>query len=206
MEFKLLNMKGSSSGTLTLSDDVFSRKVHPQTINDVVKAQLNNERQGTVFTKVRNEVRGGGRKPWRQKGTSRARQGSTRSPIWPGGACTFGPRPRIYDHRPPKKAVDRAIMGILSSMAAEDRIKVVAGLTFESGKTRDVRAFLTAIKAEKALIVVSEISELTRRATTNLKGLKIVTPMQVSPVDLLRYGTLAISDGAVKQLEEGLQK
>ncbi|MFZ2958954.1 MAG: 50S ribosomal protein L4 [Candidatus Ozemobacteraceae bacterium] len=218
MELKKWNMKGSEAGRVVVSDNVFARTketaaknqdilpVHPQTILDVVKSQLNNERQGTVCTKTRSDVRGGGRKPWRQKGTGRARSGTIRSPLWPGGGCTFGPLPHLYDHRPPKKVVDRALQGILTDMATNDRIRVVEGLAFESGKTKDVIAFLEGQKLDKALFVVSEISEKSSRAVQNLKNVRIVTPLQVNAVDLLRYKTLAISDQALKTLEEALNK
>ncbi|MBF0500100.1 MAG: 50S ribosomal protein L4 [Candidatus Riflebacteria bacterium] len=218
MQLKKWNMKGSESGSVNVSDGVFARTaataekdsditpVHPQTITDVVKSQLNNERQGTLCTKTRAEVRGGGKKPWRQKGTGRARAGSTRSPLWPGGGATFGPRPRIYDHRPPKKVVDRALQGILTAMAANDRIHVVEGLAFETGKTKDVVAFMETHKLVKALFVVSAISDKTSQAVRNLKNVRLVTPLQVNAVDLLKYNTLAISDQALKTLEEALNK
>lgn len=206
MEIKKLSIEGKAKGTISLNDEVFANKAHPQTVNDVVKAQLNNARQGTVSTKTRAEVSGGGRKPWRQKGTGRARCGSNRSPIWIGGGSTFGPRPRIYDHRPPKKIVDGALRGILTDLAANDRVKVIEKLAFESGKTKDVVKFLASIKFEKVLLVVKEISDTTRRAVRNLKEVKIVTPMQVNAYDLLKFGGMAISEDAVQPLEEVLSK
>jgi large subunit ribosomal protein L4 len=206
MEAKIFKMNGSENGSIKLNDTIFAAKVNPQTINDVVKAQLNNERQGNAFTKEKGEVRASTRKLYRQKGTGRARQGSAKSPLHVGGGTTFGPRPKCFDHRPPKKVVDKALMGVLSDKAATGAIRVVEGLDFETGKTRDVNAFLKDHKIEKALFVVPEISENTRRATANLKDVKVVTPLHVNVVDLLKYGQVAISDKAVKMLEEVLVK
>ncbi|MGM0600037.1 MAG: 50S ribosomal protein L4 [Candidatus Rifleibacteriota bacterium] len=206
MEAKIFKMNGSENGSIKLNDTIFAAKVNPQTINDVVKAQLNNERQGNAFTKEKGEVRASTRKLYRQKGTGRARQGSAKSPIHVGGGTAFGPRPKNFDHRPPKKVVDKALMGVLSDKAATGSIRVVEGLDFETGKTRDVSAFLKDHKIEKALFVVPEISENIRRATANLKDVKVVTPLHVNVVDLLKYGQVAISDKAVKMLEEVLVK
>lgn len=206
MEAKIFKMNGSENGSIKLNDTIFAAKVNPQTINDVVKAQLNNERQGNAFTKEKGEVRASTRKLYRQKGTGRARQGSAKSPLHVGGGTTFGPRPKCFDHRPPKKVVDKALMGVLSDKAATGAIRVVESLDFETGKTRDVNAFLKDHKIEKALFVVPEISENTRRATANLKDVKVVTPLHVNVVDLLKYGQVAISDKAVKMLEEVLVK
>jgi large subunit ribosomal protein L4 len=204
METKKYAMNGTENGSVTLNEQVFGKKAHPQTITDVVKAQLNNERQGTVFTKVRSEVVGSGRKLYRQKGTGRARAGDIKSPLQHGGGITFGPRPRTFDQRPPKKVVDRAIIGVLTEKAASEAIRVIDGLDFETGKTKDVVAFMKNHNFDKALLVVSEISENTRRATSNLHNVKVVTPMNVNVVDLLKYGKVAISDKAVKMLEEVL--
>ncbi len=206
METKKFQMNGREVGSITLKDEVFAAKSHPQTVTDVVKAQLNNERQGTLNTKTRGEVRGGGRKPWRQKGTGRARQGSTVSPLWPGGGCTFGPRPRTYDHRPPRQMVDVALRGVLTELAAHQRVRVVENLTFDSGKTADVVKFLAEHKLDKALLVLPEVTAKSKLATRNLKCVKVVTPHQVNVVDLLKYGHLAISDKAVRTLEEVLVK
>jgi large subunit ribosomal protein L4 len=204
MEVKKWTIEGKESGVITLNDTVFATKAHPQTITDVVKAQLNNARQGTVKTKTRAEVAGGGRKPWRQKGTGRARAGSIRSPLWPGGGSTFGPRPHIYDHRPPKKVVDRAVTGALAELTKNNRVYVVEKLGFESGKCKDIVAFLKKMNMERALIVVPTVTENLKRASRNMKNVKVVTPTQVNTVDLLKYGHMAISAEAVKSLEEVL--
>lgn len=206
MEAKKLNMKGVESGAITLSDEIFAAKAHPQTITDVVKTQLNNERLGTNNTKTRGEVRGGGRKPWRQKGTGRARAGSTTSPLWPGGGNCFGPKARTYDARPPHKMVGKAVRGVLTELAANKRVRVVENLAFDSGKTADVVKFLESLKVEKSLLVVTEITAKARLATRNLKCVKLVTPSNVNAVDLLKYGHVAISDKAVRSLEEVLVK
>jgi large subunit ribosomal protein L4 len=151
MEAKIYKMNGTESGSIDLNERVFAEKAHPQTINDVVKAQLNNQRQGNAFTKQKGEVVASCRKIYRQKGTGRSRQGSLKSPLHVGGGTTFGPRPRDFDHRPPKKVVDKAIIGILSDKAGAGAIRVVESLDFANGKTRDVREFLKSHKIEKAL-------------------------------------------------------
>jgi large subunit ribosomal protein L4 len=206
MEAKIYKMNGTESGSIKLNEAVFAKVAHPQTINDVVKAQLNNERQGNAFTKTRGEVNFSTRKIYRQKGTGRARHGSIKAGIFVGGGTCFGPRPHAFDQRPPKKVVDRALIGILSEKATEGAIRVIEGLDFASGKTKDVCAFLKNHKIEKALFVVPELNENIKRATRNLKTVKAVTPMHVNAVDLLKYGQVAISDKAVKMLEEVLVK
>jgi len=206
METKVYKMNGTASGSVNLDERVFAVKAHPQTITDVVKSQLNNERQGTVSTKTRSEVNGTTKKMFKQKGTGRARKGDIKSPLHPGGGITFGPRPKIYDQRPPKKVVDRAVVGVLTELANAGTVRVVENLEFASGKTKDVRIFLESHKLNKVLFVVPEISENTRRATSNLHNVKVVTPMNVNVVDLLKYGNVAINDKAVKLLEEVLVK
>lgn len=206
METKIFKMNGTASGSVKLDERVFASKAHPQTITDVVKAQLNNQRQGTVSTMTRGEISGTTKKMFKQKGTGRARQGDIKSPLHPGGGRVFGPKPRVFDHRPPKKVVDKAIIGVLTELVSAGTIRVVENLEFASGKTKDVRAFLESHKLNKVLFVVPEISVNTRRAVANLKNVKVVTPMHVNVVDLLKYGNIAINDKAVKILEEALVK
>ena len=206
METKIFKMNGTASGSVTLDEKVFATKAHPQTINDVVKAQLNNERHGTVSTMTRGEVNGTTKKMFKQKGTGRARQGDIKSPLHPGGGRVFGPKPRVFDQRPPKQVVDRAIIGVLTVMASNGAIRVVEGLEFATGKTKDVASFLESHKLNKVLLVVPQITDNTKRATANLKNVKVVTPMHVNVVDLLKYGQVAINDKAVKMLEEVLVK
>jgi large subunit ribosomal protein L4 len=206
METKLYTMNGTENGSITLDDQIFAHAAHPQTINDVVKAQLNNQRQGTVNTRTRGEISGTTKKMFKQKGTGRARQGDIKSPLHVGGGTTFGPKPRSFDQRPPKKVVDRAIIGVLSGLVQEGSIRVVEGLEFSTGKTKDVVTFMTAHAMDKALFVVSNISNETKRAVANLRNVKVVTPMHVNVVDLLKYGKVAINKEAVTQLQEVLVK
>lgn len=206
METKIFKMNGTASGSVKLDERVFAVKAHPQTINDVVKAQLNNERHGTVSTMTRGEVNGTTKKMFKQKGTGRARQGDIKSPLHPGGGRAFGPKPRIFDQRPPKQVVDRAIIGVLTVLANNGTIRVVEGLEFATGKTKDVASFLESHKLNKVLFVVPQVSVSTRRATANLRNVKVVTPMHVNVVDLLKYGNVVINDKAVKMLEEVLVK
>lgn len=206
METKIFNMNGTENGSITLNDEIFAVVAHPQNINDIVKSQLNNERLGTVNTLTRSEVNGNVKKMFRQKGTGRARQGDIKSPLHIGGGIAFGPKSKTYDQRPPKKAVDKAIKGVLSLLAKDDAVRVVEGLDFASGKTKDVSNFMEAHKLDKALLVVPQISENTKRAVANYKGVKVVTPLNVNVVDLLKYGHVAINVEAVKPLQEALVK
>lgn len=206
METKIFKMNGTASGSVKLDERVFACKAHPQTVNDVVKSQLNNERQGTVSTLTRGEVNGTTKKMFKQKGTGRARQGDIKSPLHPGGGQAFGPKPRLFDHRPPKKIVDRAIIGVLSLLVSNGNIRVVEGLEFATGKTKDVASYLESNKLKKVLFVVPQVSEATKRAVANLKNVKVVTPMNVNVVDMLKFGNVVINDKAVKMLEEILVK
>lgn len=206
METKVYKMDGTESGSVSLSEKVFASKVHPQTITDVVKAQLNNERQGNASTKNRALVTGSGRKLYRQKGTGRARQGDIKSPLHVGGGRVFGPTPRDYDHRPPKKVVKKALMGVLTDKVAQGAFKVIEDLQFNEGKTRQAAEFLKQHKLEKVLFILPELSEQTQRAISNLKNVKAVTPRHVNVVDLLRYSHVAISDKAVETLQEVFEK
>lgn len=202
MEAKKYNMNGTENGFVTLDDRVFAAKANPQTINDVVKAQRNNERQGTSSTKTRSEINGSTRKLYKQKGTGRARQGDIKSPLHNGGGIIFGPKPKVYDQRPPKKVVDKAVIGVLTELASEGTVRVVENLEFAGGKTKEVQEFLNNHNLKKVLFVVNEISENTKRATSNIRGVKVVTPMHVNVVDLLKYGSVAINDKAVQTLQE----
>lgn len=207
MEIKLYTTEGKQKGTTTLSEEIFSVKAHPQTINDVVKAQLCNSHIGTVSTKSIGEVSGTTKKMYRQKGTGRARQGSSKSPLHPGGGHTFALTQRVRDQRPPKKIVDKAIKGILSGLARENKVTVVENLGFTSGKTKDVVSFMEKLEVVKAVFVVPEITPETRRAVSNLsKKVKVVTPMNVNAVDMLKFGAVIISDKAIKPLEEVMDR
>lgn len=204
METKIYKMNGTENGSFTLNEELFGKKAHPQTITDVVKSQLNNQRHGTVCVKTRSEVVAGGKKLFRQKGTGRARQGNIATPLHQGGGKAFGPRPRNFSQRPPKKLVDRAIIGVLTDKAENGAVRIVEGLEFSTGKTKDVVSFMNNHKLEKALCVLPEVSVNTKRAVNNLHNIKVVTPMHMNIVDLLKYGNLIISDKAVKMLEEVL--
>ncbi len=199
-------MSGTESGTMTLDEQIFAKPAHPQTINDVVKAQRNNERQGNASTLTRSEVRGTGKKMYKQKGTGRARMGDIKNPLLIGGGITFGPKPRAFDQRPPKKVVDRAIIGVLTELAKGGAVRVVDGLEFNTGKTKDVVNFLNTHSMKKALFVMNEISNETKRAVANLKNVKVVSPMHVNVVDLLKYGNMTIHKDAMDTLKEVLVK
>ncbi|NLM16249.1 MAG: 50S ribosomal protein L4 [Candidatus Riflebacteria bacterium] len=206
METKVFNMQGAEVSTVKLEEKIFANKAHPQTINLVVKAHLNNQRQGNASTKNRSEVKGSGKKIYKQKGTGRARHGDRYAPIFTGGGVAFGPRPRTFDQRLPQKMVRRALMGALTELYEHDRINVVQDAKFETGKTKEAASYMKNNGYDKMLFVVNEIDPMTVRATSNLPQVKIVTPMHVNTYDLLKYGRAVIDREALDTLQEVLVK
>jgi large subunit ribosomal protein L4 len=157
METKVYSVDGKDVGTITLSDDVFGREVSEGSIYHAIRNELANLRIGTASTKGRSEVRGSGAKPWRQKGTGRARAGHKRSPVWVGGGIVFGPKPRDYSYRLPKKVKQLAFKSILSLKAKSEAVKVVEDFTVESGKTKDLNNILkNLVPGEKTVLVLKE--------------------------------------------------
>lgn len=162
-------------------------------------------RQGTHKVKNRSEVRGGGRKPWRQKGTGRARQGSIRSPQWRGGGVVFGPTPRSYAYKLPKKVRRLAIKSILSSKVNEEKLVVLEGLTFDAPKTKEFAAFLKNISVDtKALIVVAGESENVELSARNLQGITVIPAESISVLEVAKHDKLIITKAAVEKVEEVL--
>jgi len=166
--------------------------------------QLANRRAGSAATKSKGFVRGGGKKPWRQKGTGRARAGSIRSPIWVGGGTTFGPHPRDYSYRMPRKARKEALLSALSLKNREGKIIVVDKLELEAPKTKIMVQALTELKVASALIVIAQTDEKIERSARNLPKVKVLRVEGLNVYDLLRYEHLILTDGALKLLEERL--
>ncbi len=193
---------GSEAGQIELSDDVFGAKVNEAAMHQVVVAQLAGRRQGTQSTLTRAEVRGGGIKPWRQKGSGRARAGSSRSPIWTGGGVVFAMKPRDYSQKVNKKLRKLAIRSALSMKVSDGDIIVLENLELEAPKTKLMAGVLNRLDVKKALVVTYGNSESVVRASGNIQGVKTLAADCVNVYDLLNYDKLVITRDAVKKVEE----
>jgi len=198
----LYNTSGEQVGDLTLKDEIFGVEVNESVLNDVVVMQLANRRQGTHNTKTRSEVRGGGRKPWRQKGTGRARHGTIRSPIWRGGGIVFGPHPRDYSYSMPKKMKRLALKSALSSKVNTGDIVVLDELKLERIKTGDMVRILNNLKVDDALLVTSENDATVEKSARNLPNIKSLSASGINVYDILAYDKLVITRDAVTKVEE----
>ncbi|EDH0938326.1 50S ribosomal protein L4 [Listeria monocytogenes] len=204
-KLSLLKQDGTNAGEITLNDTVFGIEPNEKVVVDVILSQRASLRQGTHKVKNRSEVRGGGRKPWRQKGTGRARQGSIRSPQWRGGGVVFGPTPRSYAYKLPKKVRRLAIKSILSSKINEEKLVVLEGLTFDAPKTKEFAAFLKNISVDtKALIVVAGESENVELSARNLQGITVIPAESISVLEVAKHDKLIITKAAVEKVEEVL--
>ena len=199
----LYNMSGEQIGDIELKDDVFGVEINTHVMYEAVKAYLANQRQGTQSAKTRSEVRGGGRKPWRQKGTGRARQGSIRSPQWKGGGVVFAPKPRDYSIRLPKKVRRLALKSAFSSKVASGEIIVVDSLTLNEPKTKEMVSLLKSLKIDrKALIVLPEKDEKVVRSAQNIPGIKTTQVNTLNVYDILNHDMFIITKEAVNKVEE----
>lgn len=200
----LYNINGQQVGEVELKDEVFGIEPHEAVLFDTVNMQLANRRQGTHDTKTRAEVRGGGRKPWRQKGTGRARAGSTRSPIWRSGGIVFGPHPRDYAYSLPKKVRRLALKSALSSKVLEQNIIVLDQMNLDAPKTKDMVRILNNLNANKALVVTADRDLNVEKSARNIEGVKPLKAAGVNVYDLLKYTKLVITKDAVAKIEEVL--
>ncbi|KGX85382.1 50S ribosomal protein L4 [Pontibacillus litoralis] len=200
----LYNQSGSQVGDIELSDSVFGIEPNVHVMNETVLMQRASLRQGTHAVKNRSEVSGGGRKPWRQKGTGRARQGSTRSPQWVGGGTVFGPTPRSYSYKLPKKVRRLALKSALSQKAVDNDLFVLENLTLEAPKTKDIVMLLNGLSVEKALIVTADHDDNVVRSSNNIPGVKSVTLEQVNVLDLLTHDKLILTKDAAEKAGEVL--
>jgi large subunit ribosomal protein L4 len=187
-----------------LREEIFGAKTRPHLLHQTVMMQLNKRRAGTAATKSRGWVRGGGKKPWRQKGTGRARAGSNRSPIWVGGGTVFGPQPRDYSYRMPRKARKEALLSALSLKNREGEIIVVDKLELEEAKTKLMARALAELKVTSALIVIAQPDQKIERSSRNLPGVKVLRVEGLNVYDLVCYQHLILTEGALKLLEERL--
>jgi len=201
----IYNVSGERIGEVTLSSKVFGTKVNEALLYEALKAQASSRRRGTASTKERAQVRGGGRKPWRQKGTGRARAGSIRSPIWKGGGTTFGPRPRDYSYSLPRKAKRKAIKSALSAKFKEKEILILDRMDLQEAKTKKMASILVNLRSgKKPLLVIEEGNEMVRRAARNIEGVKVISPNSLNLYDLLNHNKLILTKEALAKIEEHL--
>lgn len=198
----VFNMEGKEVEQMELADSVFGVEVNDHLVHMAVLQQLANKRQGTQKAKTRSEVRGGGRKPWRQKGTGHARQGSTRSPQWTGGGVVFAPTPRDYSFKLNKKEKRAALLSALSSRVQENKLIVVDQLAFDEIKTKKFAEVLKNLKVEKALVVLGQDDEKAIISARNIPDVKTAQTNSINVYDILKYNTLVVTKEAVKSIEE----
>ena len=197
------NIEGKKVSEVELKEEIFGIEPNEAVVHSVLVNFLANQRQGTQNTKTRSEVRGGGRKPWRQKGTGRARQGSIRAPQWIKGGIALGPKPRSYKYTVNKKERRLAIKSVLSSKVLEKQLTVVDKLELKEIKTKSMVNALAALKVEgKTLIVVPEVNKNVLMSARNIEGVKTITANNINVFDLLKYNNLILSVDTVKKLEE----
>ena len=196
------NMEGNEVGTLELNDAVFGVEVNEHLVHMAVVRQLANKRQGTQKAKTRSEVSGGGRKPWRQKGTGHARQGSTRAPQWTGGGMVFAPTPRDYTIRLNKKEKRAALKSALTSRVNENKFIVVDSLSFDEIMTKNFKAVMDNLKVSKALVVLDEESTNAAISAKNIPTVKTARVNTINVYDILKYNTVVATKAAVASIEE----
>lgn len=201
----LLNIKGEAVGTIALAPAIWGIKPNDAVLYEALVLARAGLRQGTHKVKTRGEVKGGGRKPWRQKGTGRARHGSIRSPIWVGGGVVFGPQPRSYKKKMNQKERVLALKSALTYKVINKEIMVVTELTVEEPKTKLIKELLNALKIEKSvLIVTNDLSSNLELGTRNLTNVKVIRPEEINTYDISGYNYLLITEPAVKTIEEVL--
>src|SRR5699024_1254422 len=201
----LFNQSGSQVGDVEINDAVFGIEPNEHVLHDAVLMQRASLRQGTHAVKNRSEVRGGGRKPWRQKGTGRARQGSIRSPQWVGGGVVFGPTPRSYSYKLPRKVRRLALKSALSSKVKEDSLVVLEDIAIDAPKTKEVISMLSSLNVDaKALIVTADKNEVLAKSANNLQNVKVITVSEVNVLDLLTHDKLVLTKEAAEKAGEVL--
>ena len=198
----LYNIKAEKVGEIELNDLVFGIEANNEAMHTMVVNYLANQRQGTQSTKTRTEVRGGGRKPWRQKGTGRARQGSIRAPQWTGGGVALGPKPRSYRFSVNKKLRRLALKSALSTKVAENEIIVIDDLKLDSFKTKEMAAILKAFEADNALVVTAGKDENVVRSAANIPGIETSMAENLNVYDVLKYNKFIVTKDAVSKIEE----
>ncbi|MHB1043289.1 MAG: 50S ribosomal protein L4 [Eubacteriales bacterium] len=198
----LYNVNGEQVGEIALNDDIFGIPLNESVLHDVAVAQMANRRQGTHDTKTRAEVSGGGKKPWRQKGTGRARHGTIRSPIWRGGGIVFGPHPRDYSYSVPRKVKRLALKSALSAKVAAGEILVLDELKLEGPKTKDMVRILDNLKVNDALLVTAAKEENIEKSARNIPNIMPIAATGLNVLDILAYDRLVLTRDAVAKVEE----
>ncbi|MCI7740254.1 MAG: 50S ribosomal protein L4 [Lachnospiraceae bacterium] len=196
------NMEGNEVGTIELNDAVFGVEVNEHLIHLAVVRQLANKRQGTQKAKTRSEVRGGGRKPWRQKGTGHARQGSIRAPQWTGGGVVFAPTPRDYEVKMNKKERRAALKSALTSRVQDNKLVVLDELKFDEIKTKAMKNVLTNLKVDKALVVMPQLDQNVVLSARNIENVATATTSTINVYDVMKYSTVILTKDAVASIEE----
>ena len=202
LKVDVLNMKGKKVEDLELNENVFGVEVNEVAVHTALVNFQANQRQGTQSTKTRSEVSGGGRKPWKQKGTGRARQGSIRAPQWIKGGIALGPKPRSYSYSIPKKVKQLAFRSVLTSKVQEGKLVVVDKLELKEIKTKEMVKVLENLKTKKALIVLSEKNLNVQASARNIENVKTALVNTINVYDLLKYDNLVVTEDAIKKLEE----
>ena len=198
----VFNMEGKEVEQMELADSVFGVEVNDHLVHMAVLQQLANKRQGTQKARTRSEVRGGGRKPWRQKGTGHARQGSIRAPQWKGGGVVFAPTPRDYRKDLNKKEKRAALKAALSNAVADQKLVVVDSIHFDEIKTKKFQAMLDALKLKKAFVLLDQNDEKTILSARNIEDVKTAQVNEINVYDVMKYGTVLATKAALEKLEE----
>ena len=196
------NMEGKETGKMELNDSIFAAPVNEHLVHMAVVLQLANKRQGTQKAKTRSEVRGGGRKPWRQKGTGHARQGSIRAPQWTGGGVVFAPVPRDYEVKMNKKERRAALKSALTSKVQENKLVVVDSLALAEAKTKEMQKVLTNLKADKALVVTADDDQKVVLSARNIADVQTATVNTINVYDVMKHNTVVVTKDAVASIEE----
>ena len=198
----VLNMEGKEVGSMELNDAVFGVEINEHLVHQAVVLQLANNRQGTQKAKTRSEVSGGGRKPWRQKGTGHARQGSTRAPQWTGGGVVFAPVPRDYSFKMNKKEKRAALKSVLTSKVQENKFIVLDELKLAEVKTREMKKVLDNLKVNNALVIIGDDSENVALSARNIAGVQTASVNTINVFDMLKYNTIIATKSSVASIEE----
>lgn len=201
-KIKVLNMKGEEIKEIDLPEELFAATISEASVHQAVVNQLANKRQGTQSAKTRAEVRGGGRKPWRQKGTGRARQGSIRSPQWKGGGVVFAPKPRDYSYKLPRSTRQAALRSVLTNKFEDGKLVVVDNITFDAPKTKDMVSFISNVGAVKPLIVTEKVDKNVYISARNLQKTAVTFADLINVYDILKHDTLVVSEAALARIEE----
>ena len=198
----VLNMEGKEVGSMELNDAVFGVEINEHLVHQAVVLQLANNRQGTQKAKTRSEVSGGGRKPWRQKGTGHARQGSTRAPQWTGGGVVFAPVPRDYSFKMKKKEKRAALKSVLTSKVQENKFIVLDELKLAEVKTKEMKKVLDNLKVNNALVIIGDDSENVALSARNIAGVQTASVNTINVFDMLKYNTIIATKSSVASIEE----